>query len=171
MDTPITFRDAPAAEAPKPNLPEPEVNNQQVQSGEDISEPVELRDTGGRSVVLDALNIDGNLHDLPEQDRSNVSEVKEYVMGIIESRGLSPTVASFKKTLDGLKGEMGLDQEAEPSIVLDRVAGVVRAWRNLSFVKDPTEKRKIFFKLANMKSSSDMNKEVYKTMENYKVWR
>ena len=166
-----TFKSAPAPTQPAPTLPEPEVNNQQVQTGEDDIEPVELRDTGGRSVVLDALNIDDNLHNLPEQDRSNVSEVKEYVLGIIKSKGLPATVSSFKKTLESIKGDMGLDQEAEPSIVLDRVAGVVRAWRNLSFISDPYEKKKLFFKLANMKSSSEMNKEVYKTMEDYKIWR
>ena len=166
-----TFRSAPAPEAPASNLPEPEVNDQQVQAGQDDAEPIEMRDTGGRSVVLDALNIDENTNSLPADDKTKVNDVKEYVMGILKSKGLSPTVSAFKKTLDDVKGEMGLDKEADPTIVLDRVAGVVRAWRNLSFIKDPGEKRKIFYKLANLSSSSDMNKEVYKLMENYEIWR
>jgi hypothetical protein len=108
---------------------------------------------------------------LPEEDKQNIQEVKDYVLGIVKAKGLSPTVTNFKKTLEGIKGDMGLDTEAEPSIVLDRVAGVVKAWKNLSFIKDPGEKRKIFFKLANLKSSVDMNKEVYKLMNDYEVWR
>ena len=172
MQDNVVFREAPPpqVEQPKPDLPEPEVDKNRVTSGESDDEPVELRDTGGRSVVLDSLGINENINSLPEEDKSNLSEVKQYVMGIINTKGLSPTVSAFKKTLNGLRGEMGLDQEADPAIVLDRIAGVVKAWRNLSFVKDPSEKRKIFFKLANLKSSAEMNREVYKLMENYEVW-
>lgn len=169
MDT--VFRTAPAPTQPTaPALP-PEVNNQQVQSGEDDREPIELRETHGVSIVLDALGIDDRLTNLPDEDRMNVTEVREYVLDIVKSKGLSPTVGAFKKTIDGLKDDMGLDKEAEPSIILDRIAGVVKAWKNLSFIKDPEEKRKIFNTLATLKSSSDMNKEVYRLMENYKIWR
>lgn len=166
-----TFRSAPAPEAPASNLPEPEVNNQGVMQQADDTEPIEMRDTGGRSVVLDALNIDENTNSLPEDDKGKITDVKEYVMGILKAKGLSPTVSAFKKTLDDVKSEMGLDKEADPARVLDRVAGVVRAWRNLSFIKDPSEKKKIFYKLANLSSSSDMNKEVYKLMNDYEIWR
>jgi hypothetical protein len=168
-----TFRSAPApaVETPASTLPEPEINNQGVMQQADDSEPIELRDTGGRSVVLDALNIDENTNNLPDDDKTKVNDVKEYVMGILKSKGLSPTVNSFKKALDEVKGEMGLDKEADPAIVLDRVAGVVRAWRNLTFIKDLSEKKRIFMKLANLKSSEDMNREVYKLMNDYEVWR
>ena len=164
------FRSAPAPQAPSAPGPAPEVNNQQVQSGEDDREPVELRETHGVSVVLDALGIDDRIDNLPEDDKSNVANVKDYVMEIVKSKGLSPTVGAFKKTIDGLKEDMGLDKEAEPSIILDRIAGVVKAWKNLSFIKNPEEKRKIFYKLARLSSSSEMNKEVYRMMNDYKVW-
>lgn len=167
----ITFRDAPAPEQPRPNLPEPEKNEQQVVSGEHDIEPIEIREEGGGSVVLDALNISDKLQVLPDEDKAKVSDVKEYVLKIAKSKGLAPTVGAFKKTLDGIKSEMGLDSEAEPSIVLDRIAGVVRAWKNLSFIDNPTEKRKIFMRLASMKSSVEMNKEVYRLMNDYEVWK
>jgi hypothetical protein len=170
MDTSAVFRTAPVPQAPTPQAPPPEENNQQVQSGEDDREPVELRETHGVSIVLDALGIDDRLDNLPEEDKSNVANVKDYVMEIVKSKGLSPTVGAFKRTIDGLKEDMGLDKEAEPSIILDRIAGVVKAWKNLSFIKDSGEKRKIFFKLAHLTSSSEMNKEVYRLMNNYKVW-
>ena len=168
-----TFREAPepVVEEPKPNLPDPEPNKFGVTSGESDIEPIEMREEGGGSVVLDALNISDKLQVLPDDDKAKVSDVKQYVMKIMKSKGLGETVGAFKKTLNEIKGEMGLDQEAEPSIVLDRIAGVVRAWKNLSFIKDPTEKRRIFMRLAKMTSSEDMNREVYNLMENYSVWR
>lgn len=167
----ITFRNAPAPEQPRPDLPEPEKNVHQVVSGEHEIEPIEIREENGGSVVLDALNISDKLHVLPDEDKAKVADVKEYVLQIAKGKGLAPTVGAFKKTLDGIKAEMGLDSEAEPSIVLDRIAGVVRAWKNLSFVDDPAEKKRIFMRLANMKSSTEMNKEVYRLMNNYEVWK
>lgn len=166
----ITFREAPpAVEQPKPDIPTPEADKGRPGEAPNDTEPVELRDKGG-SIVLEVLNINEEVNNLPAEDRANLHEVKDYVLEIVKSKGLPPNVSAFAKTLNGLKSEMGLDDEAEPSIVLDRIAGVVKAWRNLSFVKDPMEKRKIFFKLANLKSSKDMNEAVYKMMENYEVW-
>jgi hypothetical protein len=164
------FREAPVVEAPKQAPPEPEVNKEHVVSGETDIEPIEVREEGGGSVVLDALNITDKLQVLPEDDKGKVADVKDYVLKIVKQRGLSPTVGAFKKTLDSIKGDMELDSEADPAIVLDRIAGVVRAYRNLSFITDPSDKRRIFMRLAKMGSSSEMNKEVYKIMNEYEVW-
>ena len=165
------FRSAPEPPQPKASVPDVEVNKDHVISGEVDIEPIEVREEGGGSVVLDALNISDTINVLPQEDQAKVGDVKQYVLKIMESKGLGETVGAFKKVLNEVKGEMGLDQEAEPSIVLDRIAGVVRAWKNLSFISDPQEKKSIFMKLANMKSSADMNKEVFRIMENFKVWR
>jgi hypothetical protein len=166
------FREAPApvVEQPKIDLPEPEVNNQRVETDDRDNEPIEFKDGPNKSIVLEALNINEDVNSLPEEDRGNLQEVKNYVQSIIKAKGLTPTFPIFKKTLDGLKSEMGLNEEADPSIVLDRIAGVVKAWKNLSFVNNPEEKRKLFFKLANLKSSKDMNEAVFRAMQNYKVW-
>lgn len=161
QDTPEVQEAAPETELPK----------DRALSGESDREPIEIREEKGQSVVLDALNISDPIDVLPEEDKSKVADVKQYVLDVMESRGLGATVASFKKVLDEVKEEMGLDREAEPSIVLDRISGVVRAWKNLSFIKDPSEKKSIFMKLANMKSSADMNREVYRLMNQYKIWR
>lgn len=168
-----TFRSAPEPVSPKVEIPEPEieVDKSHVGEGETDQEPIEMREEGGGSVVLDALNITDKLQVLPEQDKQNVSEVKEYVMKVMKSKGLGATVGHFKKTLGDIKTEMGLDQEAEPSIVLDRISGVVKAWKNLSFISDAAEKRRIFMRLSKMSSSSDMNREVYKLMNEYEIWR
>jgi hypothetical protein len=136
------------------------------------TEPSDLEPAADRSnIVLESLGIDESTNSLPAEDKANLSVVKEYVMDILKSKDLPQTVGSFKTTLNNIKGEMGLDPMAEPSMVLDRIAGVVKAWRNLSFMKDSVERRRIFFMLANMKSSSEMNKKVLDTMENYKIWQ
>jgi delta-aminolevulinic acid dehydratase/porphobilinogen synthase len=154
-----------------PKGPEPEVNNQQVQTGESDSEPVEMREEGGRSVVLDALNIHEEVNSLPSEDQADLKEVRDYVLDVAKSKGLAPTVSAFKRTLDGVKEEMGLDKEADPSIVISRIAGVVKAWKNISFVKDPAEKRQLFMRLARMGSVAEMNKYVFDKMSEYKVWQ
>jgi len=174
MSDNVTFRQAPVEPEPGTmarDLPEQPKDNTQVASGESDLEPIEFRETGGRSVVLDALNINENLYSLPEEDKANLSEVKTYVEELIKAKGLSPTVGAFKKTLNELKVEMGLDEEADPAKVLDRIGGVVKAWKNLSFIKDIEEKKKIFLKLSTLSSSQDMNKEVYKLMEKYEIWQ
>jgi len=165
----VAFRPQSTQEPSVP-LPKPENDPNRPVSGESDKEPIEIRETGGRSVVLDSLGITDDPTVLPEIDKENLSEVKGYVIEVMKSKGLGETVGAFKKTIQELKSEMGLDSEAEPSIVLDRIAGVSKAWRNLSFIKDPQEKRAIFFKLANMKSSQEMNREVFKMMERRSVW-
>lgn len=166
----VAFR-APVINEPQAPLPEVENDLNRPVSGESDREPIEIRETEGRSIVLDALGITDDPSILPEIDKMNLFEVKGYVMEVMKSKGLGETVGAFKKTMNELKNEMGLDNEAEPSIVLDRIAGISKAWRNLSFLTDPQEKRRIFFRLANMKSSREMNHEVYKMMEKRSVWQ
>jgi hypothetical protein len=166
----ITFREAPVPVVEHEEIPTPKGEGQRTVTNPEDNEPVELRDKDG-SIVLEALNIDEDINNLPSEDKGNLQEVKNYVLEIVKSKGLAQTVNSFTKTLNGLKSEMGLSDESEPSIVLDRISGVVKAWRNLSFIKDPGEKRKIFFKLANLRSSQEMNKEVFRLMERQSIWR
>ena len=172
MSDNVTFREAPppVVEQPKVDLPDPEPNRTQSASALDENEPIELSEANGQSLVLNALDINDDINNLTSDDKADLGEVKQYVIDVIKAKGLPETVASFKKSLNSLKSEMGLDQEADPAVVIERIAGVVKAWRNLTFIKDPTEKRSLFMKLANMKSVQDMNREVFKAMENYKVW-
>ena len=164
----VTFKEVtPQVEQPKPDIPEPDMDK--PVSGHSDREPVELRDKNG-SIVLESLGINEDVQTLPEEDKANLNEVKDYVLGILKAKGVDATFSSFHRTLDSLKGEMGLDEEAEPSIVLDSIAGVVKAWRNISFIKDPAEKRRIFFKLARLKSSEEMNREVFRLMEDREIW-
>lgn len=165
-DTVFRSSEPPAVSQPTPNVPEPELNNRGAQMDVESIRPVEDKGTA----ILSAMGINDNLEVLPEEDRGNLGEVAEYVSDILGKRGLSQTQKSYDKVLSELKEEMGLDAEAEPSVILDRIGGVVKAWKNLSFIKDTKQKRSIFMKLARMGSSKDMNRAVLQEMEKNEVW-
>lgn len=167
----VTFRDAPTPqiEQPQAEVIPPDMNK--PVSGETDSEPIEIRESSGGSVVLDALGISDSVKNLTYDDQKDLQEVKSYVTDILKAKGLSETVTNFRKSLDEVREEMGLATEADPALVIERIAGVVKAWKNLTFVKDPTEKRSLFLKLANMKSSQEMNRLVFEKMEEYKIWQ
>ena len=151
---------------------EPPKNDRGAAYSESDLEPVEMREqSSGVDVVLEALGIDDSISNMPEEDKSNAQDVKKYVTDIMKSKGLLNNFANFQKTLGELKGEMGLDEGADPIHVLDRIGGVVKAWKNLSFIKSGQEKRSIFMKLARQPDSSSMNKLVFEEMEKRSVWQ
>jgi hypothetical protein len=166
-DISSTFNQAPEVSQPKSNLPEPKLN--EVGAKEDVSalEPVE----DGQQAILEAMGIDDEVRNMPKADQDNLGEVKQYIYNILDGKGLSPTVGSIKKALTILKEEMGFDEEAEPSVILDRIGGIVKAWRNLSFIKDPKERKSLFMKMAKMESAREMDQFVYEKMEEVKIWR
>jgi len=130
------------------------------------SEPIEKGD--GTLVKLLDAGID--LNSLPEAEKGNISEIEGYIHDLLAKKGVTPTEKSLSKELVNLKNDMGLDPDASPEMVMDRIGGVVKAWKGLSFVKDSGEKKQIFFKLANATSSKAMNEIVFKAMENHNVW-
>lgn len=167
MDTTFTVREAPEIPSEQ-SIPEPQEPHKDDLSHHYEEEPVELAKEG--EVVLQAMGIDDIVHNMPAEDQENVLEVGRYVRNIIDKRGLEPVGSSYKRVLEDIKIDMGLDKDAEPAIVLDRIGGVVKAWRDISFVKDSREKRALFMKLARLQSSKEMNKLVFEEMERGKVW-
>lgn len=158
---------APQVAQPKVNIPDPKLNEVGAEENIGDLEPVE----NGQQAILEAMGIDDAIRNMSDADKDNLGEVKQYVYDILDRKGLSPTVGSIKKALMELKEEMGFDREAEPSIILDRIGGIVKAWRNLSFIKDSKQKRSLFMKMARMESSKEMDEFVYKEMEANKIWR
>lgn len=152
-------------------LPEPEKNNVGAESNEADIEPIELREERGSDILLEALDITEPIENLPEEDRENLKETKQYILDIIKKRGDSPTMGAFRQTLNEIKAEFGLSEGSDPSTILDRIGGVVKAWKNLSFVTSPQEKRRMFMKLAKAENSREMNKIVFDEMERYSVWQ
>lgn len=121
--------------------------------------------------LLDALDIEGSLDEMSEDDKENHKEVKQYILDIIKKSGDSPTMGAFKRTLNDIKADMGLSDDATPQSILDRIGGVVKSWKELSFIKNPSEKRSILAKLMRATDSKEMNRIVFDTMESRSIWR
>lgn len=126
-------------------------------------------DEGG-DALLNALDIDGSLDEMPEEDVENHKEVKQYVLDIIKKSGDSPTMGAFKRTLNDIKADMGLSEDADPSTILDRIGGVVRSWKSLSFM-NPSQKKSILSKLMRAADSKEMNRIVLGAMNEVEIWR
>lgn len=154
---------------PRVHTDTPQVEGEAKQyDGLDI-EPIEIRDEKS-DALLDALDIDGVLEEMPSEDQENHKEVKQYILDIIKKSGDSPTMGAFKRTLNDIKADMGLSEDADPSTILDRIGGVVKAWKELSFIKNPSEKRSILSKLMRATDSKEMNKIVFSEMTRREVW-
>ncbi len=124
----------------------------------------------GDGIVMELLEGGSNMDNLPQEVKENIGEIENYIYDSLDKRGVAPTTSNIKGELTRLKQDMGLDPQATPEAVIDRIGGVVKAWKSLSFVKDSSEKKQIFFKLANAPTSKAMNEIVFKAMENHQVW-
>lgn len=118
---------------------------------------------------LEVLGIEDSTG-IPEEDSQNVKEVKNYIKDILSKQKQDETAGNYKRTLNGILEEMGLDSDSEPSIILERISGVIRAWKELTFIKNPAEKRSILSKLLKQQSSKDMNKLILEEMEKKQLW-
>lgn len=164
----VNIRQSTPDPVPQSSLPEPELNTTGASYDERDIEPIDLENS---SLVLEALGIEEELDSIPEEDLENLEETKKYILDIINKRGDSPTMGAFRETLNDIKAEFGLSDSSDPSTILDRIGGVVKAWKSLSFVSDPKDKRRIFMQLAKAQDSKSMNKIVFEEMERYQVWQ
>jgi len=155
-----------APEAHEPG-PEPVPNTQGAQEHPVVSEPLESPTQG----VLSSLGLEDSLRDLPEETTSKLEDIGRYVAEDLKARGVAPTQEAFDRTVINLKFELGLDLDATPETVIDRLGGVIQAWRELSFVRDPAEKRSLFMKLARQPDSRSMHRLVFEEMERRRVWQ
>lgn len=142
------------------------------------NEPNIYGSTGGDELVsdnssdlLDILGVQDDLRNLDSASKNNLDTIDSYIKGIMEKRGLEPTKSSLNKVLGEVKEEMGLDSEVSADMAIERIGNVLKAYRDLAFIKDPKEKRSIFMKLARLETAKDINKAVYETMDQYKVWQ
>jgi hypothetical protein len=131
------------------------------------SEPVEDYE----KAVLKALGIDDEIRNITDEDKSYLSEASQYILGLVKNRGLAVTQRAFNRVMRDLRIEMGIDPEAEPDTVLNRIGGMVSAWRDIAFIKDEKERKSLFMRLARLSSSAEMNKFVLGEMDKRKVYR
>jgi hypothetical protein len=167
----IVFRslDIPEPSEVTASAPEPEPEPNKWGTAEDLGtgEPIEDYE----NAILRSMNIDDDTENLTEEDKSYLKDVSQYILGIVKERGIAVTQRAFDRVLRDVRIEMGIDPEAEPSSVLNRIGGMVSAWRDISFIKDPKERRSLFMKLAKMSSSNEMNKLVLQEMDRRKVYK
>ena len=154
-----------------PSAPEPEREEHGMEIPIEDVEPIEEREKRTGDILLEVLDINEDVNNLPEEDQKNLKETKEHILDLVEAKGLKRNFESFKETFEELIEEVGLTKNAEPSVILDRIGGVIRAWKSLSFIKDPKEKRRLFMKLARMETSKDMNKLIFQEQESRKIWQ
>ena len=131
-------------------------------------EPVEAGKAG--ATVLSLLGVDDPTG-IPEEDSANLKDVTDYILDMVDKRGATPTAATMKRALDAIKADLDLDPDAEPGIVLDRVGGLVKAFKNLTFIREPGERRRIFMKLARLPDSKAIDNAILDEMDRRKVWR
>jgi len=171
--TDTIFRSVPEPSIPLPMADGSDSQKNDVAPAEGFlgTEPIEVFEDSGKDILLSSMGIDDEVENMPSEDKEKHQEVKFYLKDIIKQKGLSPTTSSFKRVLDDIKFDMGLDQEADPHVVLDRIGGVIQAWKQLSFIRNPEEKRRMFMKLGKAKSSLEMNRMVFEEMERRSVWQ
>lgn len=132
-------------------------------------EPIE-RDNSLTS-TLDALSISEGYKELPQDAQEQIEAISNYAQEVLKKSGQEMTIGNMKKTIEGLKEEVGLPEGASPDTVIERLGNVINSWRMISFIPDMKARRSVFMQLAKADSASKMNEIVFKSMDNYKVWR
>jgi len=160
----VTFREAPTQPAETREYEkEPENNNTGVDTV--TAEPVDSESMP--QVVLDVLGLEGNVKDLPSEELSNLREISGYLESQLIIKGKVPNVNTMGRMLDNIREELGMDDQTDSSILLDRLGGVVKAWKNVGFISDSAQKRSLFMKLARCKNSKEMHRLVFQEMDRH----
>jgi len=133
-----------------------------------IEEPVEGE--GAESTVLNVLGIPEELKNLAPDDRESLQESTNYLKRYLSQRGLDPTASNFKRALDNVKLQLGMDYDVSGNVVLQRLGTLTKAYKDLAFISDPKEKRSILMKLARQPDSKSINRVLFEEMERRKVW-
>ena len=154
----------PTGSTPSNSEAEPNIWATHEDLGE--SEPVENYE----KATLKALGVDDSIRNITDEDQSYLKEASQYLLGLVKDRGLAVTQRAFNRVMRDLRIEMGIDPEAEPDSVLNRIGGMVSAWRDISFINDPKERKSLFMRLARLSSSAEMNKFVLQEMDKRKVF-
>ena len=145
-----------------------------VREGTKVSFEAELGDAvpvEDEQDLLTALGVGENVKAIPPEDYQDLQELKGYLESFMEEKGLSKTMRGTKKALNILKEEVGLDEEADPQAVIKKIGSVARSWKELSFVRDLEERKKILIKLIGASSPKEMDKIVFEEMNKRKVWQ
>jgi hypothetical protein len=107
---------------------------------------------------------------MPEIDKGNLHEIGSYLSEILREKGVTPTERTVGRILNEMRLDMEIDFEAEPEVVIDKIAGLVKSWKGIVFIKEPKERRALFMKLARQPDSASMDKLIFEEMDRRKVY-
>ena len=137
-----------------------------------LDENVEdLRPAEDEQDVLEALGVGDDVKTIPSEDKEDLRELKSYLTSFMEEKGLPQTIRGMQRGLESLKEEFGLHKEADPQAVIKKIGGIARSWRELSFVRDLDERKKVLIRLIGASSQREMDKIVFDEMERRAIWR
>jgi hypothetical protein len=158
---------------PKSEMPvaeEPQEKSEKIQYGheEDVESyrPIETDQD-----ILRTLGIQDDIKVLPKEDFDNLQELKSYFDSYMAEKGLPKTAKGYQRAIEKIKDEVGLDQEADPQALIEKVGGIAKAWKEISFVKDFEEKKRILIKLVSASSQKDMDNIIFSEMNKRKIWQ
>lgn len=163
----------PVPSAPMIAVPDPEPNQVGAKDTPEVDiEPLDFSSSSDSDkILLEEMGIDDYVRNMAEEDQENLILSKKYVMDVIKSRNLTPTVGAFKKVFGEIRSRLGVDEFTEPSEVLERIGTLAKAWDSLGFIKDISKRKAVFHKISQIQRSKDVEKELFKEMERYGVWR
>lgn len=122
-------------------------------------------------VILKGLGIDDSPRNLPDEDVDNLHELRSYIKETMRMKGIHPTIGSYNRIITDMMGKLELDPDTDPSVMLDQIGGLAKAWRMAAFISDNKERMKFLNKLARQKGSRKMDELVMGEMEKRRVWQ
>jgi hypothetical protein len=155
----------------EPESPKPKVADETRDGSRTEVEVGDLKPVETDQDILEALGVADDIKILPEEDYQDLQELKSYLNAYMQDKGLPQTVRGVQKGIESLKKEFGLHEEADFQAIIKRIGGIARSWREISFIRDVDEKKRILIKLISASSDKEMNSIVFDEMEKRKVWQ
>lgn len=118
-------------------------------------------------MVVNLIGLGDVFGNLPPEVKDHVKSISKTLGEIIEKRGLQPSSSVYARLLNELRDDMGIDRDTEPAIVLDKIGRTLNAWKEVSFMRDINDRRRVFMKLAKASSSKEMDGIILDIMEKY----
>jgi len=137
-------------------------------TGEDVGDLKPIEDNQD---ILEYLGYEDDYNVLPDEDKENFEEFKNYLYDRMAEKGLSKTKGGFTRALKLVKEDFNLDDNADPHIVLSRIGSIAKSYRTLSFIKDLDQRKEVLLRLISAKSVNEMDKVIMQEMERRKIWQ
>lgn len=123
------------------------------------------------NALLEVLNLEESADELPTEAQQDIKEINQYIKDVMQEKGRTDNRESFTKTLNEVKEMVGLDEQASPEAIIERIGSLIKSYKSISFIRDTKERRSLFMKLAKQESPEAMDKLVFEEMNKRQIWR